>query len=69
MLITMIGVPATPLAMTLGFILFRIFDITKPYPIHLVDQRLHGGLGIMLDDVIAGFYSLLILQVFIRFVF
>ena len=69
MLITMIGVPATPLAMALGFILFRIFDITKPYPIHLVDQRLHGGLGIMLDDVIAGFYSLLILQVFIRFVF
>ena len=69
MLITMIGVPATPLAMTLGFILFRIFDIAKPYPIHLVDQRLHGGLGIMLDDVIAGFYSLLILQVFIRFVF
>lgn len=58
MLITMIAVPATPLTMALGFILFRIFDIAKPFPINLVDQRLHGGIGIMLDDVIAGFYSL-----------
>jgi len=69
MLITMIGVPAAPLTMTLGFILFRIFDITKPFPIHLVDQRLHGGVGIMLDDVIAGIYSLIILQVLVRVVF
>jgi phosphatidylglycerophosphatase A len=58
MLITMIAVPATPLTMALGFILFRIFDIAKPFPINLVDQRLHGGVGIMLDDVIAGIYSL-----------
>jgi phosphatidylglycerophosphatase A len=58
MLITMIAIPATPLAMALGFILFRIFDIWKPFPIHLIDQRFHGGLGIMLDDVVAGIYSL-----------
>ena len=58
MLITMIAIPATPLAMTLGFILFRIFDIWKPFPIRLIDQRFHGGLGIMLDDVVAGIYSL-----------
>jgi len=69
MLITMIGVPATPLAMALGFILFRIFDIAKPFPINLVDQRLHGGVGIMLDDVIAGIYSLVILHVLIRVAF
>jgi len=58
MLITMIAIPATPLAMTLGFILFRIFDIWKPFPIRLIDQQFHGGLGIMLDDVVAGIYSL-----------
>ncbi|NOQ66179.1 MAG: phosphatidylglycerophosphatase A [Desulfobacterales bacterium] len=69
MLITMIAVPATPLAMVLGFILFRIFDILKPFPINFFDQRFHGGLGIMLDDVMAGIYSLIILQVLFRFVF
>jgi len=69
MLITMIAVPATPLAMVLGFILFRIFDILKPFPVNFFDQRFHGGLGIMLDDVMAGIYSLVILQVLVRFVF
>jgi phosphatidylglycerophosphatase A len=69
MLITMIAVPATPLAMVLGFILFRIFDILKPFPVNFFDQRFHGGLGIMLDDVMAGIYSLIILQVLFRFVF
>jgi phosphatidylglycerophosphatase A len=69
MLITMIAVPATPLNMALGFILFRIFDIAKPFPVGLIDQRFHGGLGIMLDDVMAGIYSLVILQVLVRFVF
>jgi phosphatidylglycerophosphatase A len=69
MLITMTAVPATPLAMALGFILFRIFDIAKPFPVNFFDQRFHGGLGIMLDDVIAGIYSLIILQILVRFVF
>jgi phosphatidylglycerophosphatase A len=68
MLITMIAVPATPLAMVLGFILFRIFDILKPFPVNFFDQRFHGGLGIMLDDVMAGIYSLIILQLVIRFI-
>ena len=69
MLITMIAVPATPLAMALGFVLFRIFDILKPFPVNFFDQRFHGGLGIMLDDVMAGIYSLIILQVLFRFIF
>ena len=69
MLITMIAVPATPLTMALGFILFRIFDIAKPFPVSFFDQRFHGGLGIMLDDVMAGIYALIILQMFVRFVF
>ena len=68
MLITMIAIPATPMAMGLGFILFRIFDIWKPFPVNFIDQRFHGGLGIMLDDVMAGIYSLIILQLVIRFI-
>jgi len=68
MLITMIAIPATPLLMVLGFILFRIFDIWKPFPVNFFDQRFHGGLGIMLDDIMAGIYSLIILHVLIRFI-
>lgn len=62
MLITMIAVPVTPLTMALGFILFRGFDIAKPFPVNFFDQHFHGGLGIMLDDVVAGIYSLIIMQ-------
>ncbi len=45
-----------------GFLLFRLFDIWKPWPIGLLDRRLSGGLGIMLDDVLAGCYALLAMQ-------
>ena len=41
----------------LAFILFRIFDITKPYPISYIDKNIKGGLGIVLDDVVAGFIA------------
>ncbi len=43
--------------MVLGFILFRLFDIVKPWPIKWVDRQVHGGLGIMLDDVLAGMFA------------
>lgn len=45
-----------------GFILFRIFDILKPWPISWIDKRVGGGFGIMLDDVLAGIYGLLVIQ-------
>jgi phosphatidylglycerophosphatase A len=44
-----------------GFILFRIFDIAKPWPVSWADRRVHGGFGVMLDDVIAGIYAALVL--------
>jgi len=69
MLIAMIAVPMTPMTLALGFILFRIFDIAKPFPVNFFDQRFHGGLGIMLDDVVAGIYSLIILQFMLFLVF
>jgi phosphatidylglycerophosphatase A len=60
-LITMWFVPFSWQATLAGFILFRIFDIIKPWPIKWVDQQVHGGLGIMLDDVLAGIFAGLIL--------
>lgn len=57
MWLTMLFVPATFFLSAVGFILFRIFDIVKPFPARQ-SQSLKGGLGIMLDDLIAGFYSL-----------
>ncbi len=54
--------PQNPLVAFIGFVLFRLFDILKPFPANWVDNHLHGGLGIMLDDVVAGCYALLVLQ-------
>ena len=47
-----------------GFVLFRIFDIFKPWPIKWIDQKISGGFGIMLDDVIAGLMAGLVLVSF-----
>ncbi|CUB06249.1 phosphatidylglycerophosphatase A family protein [Marinomonas fungiae] len=46
----------------LGFILFRIFDIWKPWPISLADKHVHGGFGIMFDDILAGIFAFFALQ-------
>ncbi len=61
-LITMIAAPAGWQWMVLGFVLFRFFDILKPWPINLADKAIHGGLGIMVDDVIAGVFALVCVQ-------
>ncbi|MBT8353362.1 MAG: phosphatidylglycerophosphatase A [Desulfofustis sp.] len=54
--------PNHPVAWLLGFILFRIFDVWKPFPVSWLDTHLHGGIGIMMDDVMAGIYALACLQ-------
>lgn len=56
--ITMIAVPITGWNLLLGFALFRLFDIWKPWPIKWVDKHVHGGFGIMLDDILAGLLAL-----------
>jgi phosphatidylglycerophosphatase A len=53
----------SPAALVLLFVLFRVFDIFKPWPIRDVDHRLGGGLGIMLDDLIAALYAVVVLMV------
>jgi phosphatidylglycerophosphatase A len=49
----------------LGFILFRFFDIVKPYPINLIDKKTTGGFGIMADDVIAAVFTLILLHLYV----
>ena len=62
--ITMIAIPAVTWQWILtGFLLFRFFDIVKPWPVKLADKRITGGFGIMLDDLLAGLYGLACIQV------
>ena len=55
--------PITPIAYLLAFILFRLFDIYKPWPIYLIDRKMKGAVGIMLDDVIAALYAVVALLI------
>ena len=52
---------------TSAFILFRLFDVWKPYPISYVDNNIKGSLGIMLDDILASVYSIIILSLILFF--
>ena len=61
-LLTMTAAPQGWAWIVLGFALFRLFDIWKPWPVRVADRQLHGGLGIMLDDILAGIYAWLMLQ-------
>lgn len=62
-LVAMTAAPDGWTWMLLGFVLFRAFDIFKPWPIRTIDARVSGGAGIMLDDAAAGLYAFFIMQV------
>jgi phosphatidylglycerophosphatase A len=57
--LVLLPAPLDPLSYAAGFLLFRIFDIWKPWPVEWADRRVHGGLGIMLDDLLAAVYAVL----------
>jgi phosphatidylglycerophosphatase A len=61
-LLTMFAAPTGWWWIVLGFALFRLFDIWKPWPIRWLDRRVAGGWGIMLDDLVAGLFAALCLQ-------
>jgi len=67
-LLVMVAMPRTAVWVVAGFILFRFFDILKPWPIGWIDKRIHGGLGIMLDDILAAVFSAIVLQIAFRLV-
>jgi phosphatidylglycerophosphatase A len=60
--ITMFMAPKGILWMLVGFVLFRLFDIVKPWPIRWLDRHVEGGFGIMVDDVLAGVFACVVLQ-------
>jgi len=64
--ITMTAVPASLFNLCAGFILFRIFDIIKPWPIRWIDEHIKNGFGMMFDDVLAGILACAVLQLFIQ---
>lgn len=66
-LVTMTAAPAGWEWVAGGFVLFRLFDIAKPWPIRWLDRHVHGGLGIMLDDLLAGIFAALVLQGLVYF--
>ena len=65
--VTMIAVPPAWQWILLGFVLFRVFDIVKPWPVKIADQKLKGGFGVMLDDLLAGVYAWICLQLIMHF--
>ena len=65
--LTMIAVPAAWQWLVIGFVLFRFFDIVKPWPISWLDKKLSSGFGIMIDDIVAGIFAWILLQLILYF--
>ena len=68
-ILTLSGLPFNITSVTAGFLVFRALDIWKPYPIRLLENKFSGGIGIVLDDVVAGILSNVILRVFLILIY
>jgi phosphatidylglycerophosphatase A len=68
MLVTLIGLPFNLITVTAGFIIFRILDILKPFPIRVLDKRISGGVGVVADDVVAGIFANFLLRLILYFI-
>jgi phosphatidylglycerophosphatase A len=62
MMLSVLPFPPTLAVLAVGIVLFRIFDVTKPFPAH-ASQRLRGGVGVVVDDLIAGLYALIVIAI------
>ena len=62
LMVALAGLPFNLKTVLAGFIIFRVFDILKPFPIRILEKRVGGGSGIVLDDVLAGVYGNLIIR-------
>lgn len=67
MAVALIGLPVDLTIALIGFVIFRILDILKPFPIRFLDQHLNGGWGVVLDDVAAGIITNMVLRIAIYF--
>ena len=63
MMVTLAGLPFNSVTVVSGFIIFRILDIAKPFPIRTIEKRLKGGVGIVVDDLVAGIMGNMILRI------
>jgi phosphatidylglycerophosphatase A len=68
LMVTFIGLPFNIISAVAGFLIFRVLDILKPYPIRFFERKLIGGIGIVMDDVAAGIFSNIILRVLLQFI-
>lgn len=64
--VTMIAIPVTGYWLVLGFLVFRFFDVIKPFPVSWINDRLKNGWGILLDDIMAGVFGNIVLQLALR---
>ena len=61
-LVTMAGIVPTWGTVIAGFLIFRLVDIIKPFPIRWLERRIHGGAGVVIDDVLAGVYASILMN-------
>ena len=66
--ITMFFIPFSWQNVVIGFFVFRFFDIIKPYPIGWLDKKVSGGFGVMIDDVLAGVYGMLVMLLVVEYI-
>ncbi|MFC1515920.1 phosphatidylglycerophosphatase A [Thermodesulfobacteriota bacterium] len=66
-LVVFLGLPYNIFTVIAGFVIFRMFDILKPFPIRFLEIKLPGGAGIVMDDILAGIYSNLVLRALLLF--
>lgn len=62
LMVALIGIPFNTISVVAGFFIFRVLDIIKPYPIRSLERKLSGGVAIVMDDVLAGIYSNIVLR-------
>ena len=66
MIVALAGLPFNAITVGLGFVIFRLLDITKPFPISFLERRFKGGTGIVLDDVAAGIIANITLRIILQ---
>ncbi|MCJ7617062.1 MAG: phosphatidylglycerophosphatase A [Desulfobacterales bacterium] len=64
-MVTFLGLPFNTITVIAGFLIFRFFDILKPFPIRSMEKKLAGGTGIVMDDLLAGVYSNIALRLLV----
>jgi len=67
-MITLTFIPFTFMNVIAGFLLFRFFDILKPYPISKAETYFQGGTAVLMDDIIAGIFARILLEIFLRWI-